>query len=445
MTSGRYERPLDNNELLLKKVADPFKPLEREQWAVNIIARVHFGNQAEEETVAALRRAWIQTRYYHPLIAALLEGNSHVYQVPDEAALASWVLESFFVHKDKTVEDFLKDAGLLTYSSFHFFPACSEVVMRTHHWLIDGIGSLHLMDQFLTLFSADGNPPSFGDEWKSLAPSHSEIVGLASKLAPPAEEEAQKLFMSFVANLPSIGLPTESALAPGGTCRSTLAFPRATLRALVAASKRRSVSIGAAVNAAITVATQENATPSPLAKNFTSVVFFNHRPYMPAPYNDASAWPMGVWMIGMPFSLPPADFATQAKALQKVYKQPMVRTENPALDLYDSYCEKMASALSQPPPPGIPAPSQPQLSSLGVVDGRIQGTYAGKRQASVLHVEPVLDMMTTPLMMFQWSFGGMFMINACYNECFYQSSYVDKFLARVKEILFQGMGVNVDA
>jgi hypothetical protein len=61
----------------------------------------------------------------------------------------------------------------------------------------------------------------------------------------------------------------------------------------------------------------------------------------------------------------------------------------------------------------------------------------------VEHVEPLLDMMTTPFLMFQWSWRGRLMINVCCNEDYYEKAYVDRFLERVRAILAEGMGIDM--
>ena len=57
ISPGSWERALDNNELLLKSVFELFKPLNKEHWAVNIVAIVD--SLPDTEAVAALRGAWI--------------------------------------------------------------------------------------------------------------------------------------------------------------------------------------------------------------------------------------------------------------------------------------------------------------------------------------------------------------------------------------------------
>ena len=146
-------------------------------------------------------------------------------------------------------------------------------------------------------------------------------------------------------------------------------------------------------------------------------------------------------MLGLPFSLPPADFETQAQACKKVYRQTVARHAFPLFDSYEKFCGMMADAFGAPPPPGLPLPSQPQLSSIGRMDGKIKTHYPGVNPVTVSRAEPVLDsMMTTPIV-FQWSFNGTFYINVCYNEKWSTDEFMRSFLDRIGEVLLEGMGV----
>ena len=241
--------------------------------------------------------------------------------------------------------------------------------------------------------------------------------------------------------MPSIGLPTEisEATTPGGTLCSTLSYPPPVLETLLSACRERGLGVTAAVHAAIIVATQEiQMSQGSLAKNYTSFACFNYHSYLPPPYNDVKAWPMGVYMLGPPTSLlTPGEFSVLARELQKVYKQALGIVQ---LEHYDEYSGMMAAALSQPPPPGIPLSTTPSLSGLGAMDRRIQARYKGKIGVEIERTALRTDVMAPPIAMYQWSWRGRFMVNACYNEVCYRRVFVDGFMKRVETIMFQGLG-----
>jgi hypothetical protein len=63
-----------------------------------------------------------------------VRGANHVYEIPkNQAAVDKWLEESFVVHRDTIVRDWFRSVGILTYSTAHFFPASSQLVLRLHH------------------------------------------------------------------------------------------------------------------------------------------------------------------------------------------------------------------------------------------------------------------------------------------------------------------------
>jgi hypothetical protein len=123
ISKGKYTRPLDNLELLLKEVSARFTELNREHRAINFIAHFHLSFSEHEEIVAALRSAWIALRYHHPHIATVLEDISFRYDVPDAQGLETWLKESFIIHKgSETLDKYLAPAPLMLYASLHYFP-----------------------------------------------------------------------------------------------------------------------------------------------------------------------------------------------------------------------------------------------------------------------------------------------------------------------------------
>lgn len=441
----RYERPLDNIEQLLKYVTDAFIESGREHWAVNIVARLQFRDLRENQIVEALRRAWIQTRYSHPFIATTIDQNSHhVYDIPTEQDLEHWVSNSFVVHRDETVNHFLQTALMAKYSSLHYFPTSSEILMRTHHWQVDGIGAIHLLDCFLDIFArGDELPTAFGEEWSRLSPSHAEAAPLPSVQMPDDKCAASKLAQENpLAGVRSIGLNFK-ACPPGETRNTTLVISNPARDAFVASCKAAGFSVTSAIHAAMIVATQEMAANTDQASNFTSAAFFNHRPYLTEPYNNTRAWPMGLFMLSFPISYPHAEFATHAHALQKVYKQPIGLDDCPALRYYDAYIGLLVDLMRQPAPPNALPLASPQLSSIGVVDDRVQHSYAGRQPITVDHVAPYLDVLTVPFLVFQWSWRGRSYINVNYNKNYYKDGLAEEYLARVRDHLGSELGVDL--
>jgi hypothetical protein len=110
-------------------------------------------------------------------------------------------------------------------------------------------------------------------------------------------------------------------------------------------------------------------------------------------------------------------------------------------DSYKQFCGLVVGAFGASPPPDVPLPSQPQLSNVGRVDGKVLVFYPGVNSVTVNRVEPVLDSMVTTPVVFQWSFSGTSYINICYNENWSTDEFMGSFLRRIGEVLRIGLAV----
>ncbi|CAL5872907.1 uncharacterized protein PFLUO_LOCUS7176 [Penicillium psychrofluorescens] len=443
---GRYERPLDGIENVCRLMRDLFVPLKGgHNWEMNFVLKLRFGHGlGEDNIIAGLRSAWIQLRYNHPLIAGLLRYANHVYSVPkSQDEVEEWVSKSFFVHRDSTVEDWFRSVGILDFSSLHLFPASSELVMRLHHWQEDGMGALHLVDNYLRYFAeGDDTHPKYGDEASRLALSQAETVPLPASSESRIVKAAEELFNQHPALIPSVGLEIKSG-PPGGCASARLSIPGPSFEELKAASKKAGHSLTAAIHAAIIETTYDMACPETAGRDFTSMNFFNYRPYVKPEYADPKKCATGCWMVATPFTLPRGDFTTYARALQLKYHQPLSVDQWIEAEHYGTYTKIFADLLSQPLPEGVVPPPQtcPQLSSLGRMDDKVQHEYEGPRWVGVDHIELDMNLMGPGYMVYQWSWKGTFFLSASYNEGFYDRDYVERFLENVTGNLFKGLGL----
>lgn len=153
---GHFERPLDSIELFYKTVTDGYNRTSRnrEHWTVSVSARFKWHSRSGDAQ-SALRQAWKQMRYDHPQVACFAQDGRKIYEVPNTAALESWLADTFIVTRAKTADDILASAPPSSLSTLYHLPESSQVVLRSLYWRIDGIGALHLLNNF---FTALGNP-----------------------------------------------------------------------------------------------------------------------------------------------------------------------------------------------------------------------------------------------------------------------------------------------
>ena len=445
-TTGTWTRDLDNTEFLLRNVAYPLKAAaNREHWAINTIFEIQFDGQSN--IVDALRRAWVNLRYQAPILASILDDNRTLtYTTPDAEALDKWLASSFSIYEQGSAETFMNEAEWHDYCSLHFFSQTSQLLIRTHHWLNDGTGALHLANKFFELLVEDRPAPKFGDEISRLAPSFAIVAKLPTEVSPDVEEKAQERFMSFLSKLPSVGLSASNTdQLPRGSQHIVVPFEASILPSILSRCKKHGISLAAAFHAAIAMTLFEMAGPDSSAQRYTSVGNFSYRKYLPSPFNETKKWPMGCWMLGLPISIErDSDFVVMAKNAQAFYKQPLQSDTFPDWNSYDHYAGKMAWLIGAPPPPGVPAPTNPPLSSLGLVEDFIQHEYRDKSHISIKFVELWPDVMLPTPVVYQWSWKGRLYNNVCYNAAHYTKSYMTEFIKRVQENLMIGVEMPKD-
>jgi len=438
---GHFERPLDSIELFYKTVTDEFTRLnpDREHWTVTVSARFilhpRIGNAQ-----SALRHAWKTMRYDHPQIASFEREGRKVYEVPDLAAIESWLANTFIIARAKTTDDILASAPPPFLSTLYYLPDTSQVVLRVSHYRIDGTGALCLLQNYFTALSKP-RQIDFGIEGRNLSPGLDEA---ASFLMDTAEEDARaatKLFTLYADNLPSVGIPIISANDfAGATCRSALTLSPATTSAVTSACRLRGLSVTIAVHAAVIVATKQLASREPSAKNYTSFVTFDLRPYLRKPYNTA-AHPVSVYSVGLPLSLNPSTFSSNAVQLQSFYKQlsPSPSQSAKLPSYLADYIRKMTDLVKQPMPASTPVTAPPVLISLGKINDCIDPTYGD--DIELIEFFLATEVLTRQLTFYVWTWRDRMSFSVCYNEQFYNEDFVRGFVERVRGILFGELGL----
>ncbi len=148
-SAGHFERPFENLELLHRAVGASAAALNREQWVISAVLRLRL-NPSIEDPEQALRHAWKTLRYDFPQIAAYGQGDTYIYEVASVPIIDTWLSETFVTEPATsfTTSVYGKSAPSELAKLF-YFPHTSEILFHSSHWRIDGIGTLHLLDQFL--------------------------------------------------------------------------------------------------------------------------------------------------------------------------------------------------------------------------------------------------------------------------------------------------------
>jgi hypothetical protein len=446
LAPGRYSRPVDTTDTFFRTVSRIGYEHGREHFVVNAVAKVDLGTTDEATVTARLRKAWTVARYRHPLIAAEVADDdaSIGYVVPSAAELERWLDATLYVeHESTTVHAYRARAPLKQYAALHWFPKTSELLLRAHHSLVDGIGTIHLLSNVLQYYAGDTPAPTFGDEWKHLPPGLSEMVGFPVP-SEAEESKAQARFQDWASYLPPIGLPCSVPVdgKPEDACSVLRSSTVAGGAALVAACKARGFSVTSAVHAAIVVALREMKVDAPPAENFLHVLVFNYRKYLPAPYNNVAKWPEGNRVVCDTIGLPAGDFETYARKFHQSYHQPLARDQWGMFDAYDPFFRLVLGAFAAAPPPDAVPSINPQLTSLGLLEDKMPHAFEGVHPVRLGMVELGVDVMNPSCVLHQWSWQGRFHLNANFNSAYLETAFVETFVDRTFKVLFKEMGVD---
>lgn len=439
---GRYERAVGENETFIKILADAALPLNREHWAINIIAAITpTGTLAQENLSSLFRDAWKALRFKHPTIAAyIVDQTSYVYDVPDAAALEKWASETFHVVEDKTADELVASITVSPYATMYYLPKTNEVLGHSQHWRTDGVGGLLLMDDFLALVTSppasDAASLPWGEEVARLAPSIEEAAGLSTSPSEAEKEQGAKMVGSFAHAAGAIGIasPSPQDTVPGGTRIARVHLSEQETQAVVQASKARGISVTAAVHASIAAANYALAAPEDQEKHYTSTIRYSIRPFLPAPYSGrdyASVIFTTGWMFPVSAS---SSWEERAKLYHDEYRKGLSKE---FLSAHREYAIGLCNLLRSLPA-GAPSPTDVDISSLGVAEkllAREKGTEA--RGIRIDRVSGGLEMMNRQCVCHVWTFRDQLCLNLVYNEAFYEKAVMDSFVGQVKDSLLK--------
>ena len=437
-SAGHFERPFDSLERFYRAISASGTAFDREHFVVNAVVRLRL-NPSIGDIGQALRHAWMTLRYDYPQIAAYGRGNTYIYEVPTASSINSWLSETFITEKATgSISSVCEDSAPSELAKMHYFPHTSEILFRSSHWRIDGIGSLHLLNQFLKTLARPMSV-TFGDEPKNLAVGLDEAANTPSQVTSEMEQSATDLLMQYVNNIPSIGLPTSKSQNPGGSARCKVTFTLPLSTSVVARCKASGFSVTAATHAAIVGATLQHADPGKPADTYTSFSNFDLRKYLPPPYSSATK-AVSIFHTGIPVVVKLSGFQKDAVQLQKLYSQRLnLPKQKNLFSFLACYVDKVNQLFVQPPPPGSLPPTEPSLSSLGIIDN-----FIADKHGNVVEVTDFwlgVDMLSRQLMLYVWTHQGKLQLSACYNKEFYAREFVEIFLSDVKDILVEGLEI----
>ncbi|OGM50113.1 hypothetical protein ABOM_001389 [Aspergillus bombycis] len=288
---------------------------------------------AEVAPVKEVRQAWKALRRQYPQIAAVEDepGTRLTDTVPSPEELEAWVHDTFFVEVGNSATHLYQTLSPSSLFYLYYLPRSCELLFRTPHWRVDGIGLMYLQATFLRIL-ADGPAETQldGSEAARLAPSLDKAALVPPEVTPALSEAADAELEVLLKGLPGVSIATQRRILPGTTRRLQCGASRQTTKRIIAACKARR----------LTVMT---------AGEFN---LFDLRKYLSAPYNgpDAAAFARG-------------------------YKRDLSREEPRNIFTFlAEYVRKILGLLGAAPSDPLQAPAHPGLSSVGAVNDYLPPT-----------------------------------------------------------------------
>lgn len=323
---GKYEREIDEAEQFYASIAKTYEETGHTIFAITAGISLKVSRPVDMNISSfdkkiddSLRSAWKKVRFDHPTLAAPVVHDTttkkykKVYQSPiTELELDNWLKESFEIIDDgKTGDEFantdppvgpIAKLFIVKPTQDNVDELRRDIVFRSPHHIIDGLGSFYLLNNFLLHASAafsfsdsSHDTYKFGNEIKNLSPPlrvaadipHSPTPSQTAKLE---ETRALNTALGSTPNITTLSLPFSTlSTSPGKSQRTEILLTTSQTRSLISACKERGITPTQAIHSSIALALAElqPATEVPQLGRYISYSLINLRKHCIAPYDSA--------------------------------------------------------------------------------------------------------------------------------------------------------------
>ncbi|KAI0202948.1 hypothetical protein F4808DRAFT_420320 [Astrocystis sublimbata] len=497
ISHNSLRRPLSNLELFFESLSETGKSLNREHWTIHFALRLGFLSSVTDP-ISQLRRAWQILRFRHPALGAVIqesdpESNSKRASLFSEPVdIENWANDTFIVCRDYVDANQLFSCLYSTpTATCYWLPISSELVIRSSHWRIDGVGMAKLGHEFMTvlarsmalkvdaplegLLSGEATlDPGLSQSLEDLARAQSSYIRSTSHQGDPIlAAAADELLGIFLRGVPSIGLPTRESTSavPGPSERCYTQLSAEHTASIAAACREKGIKVTSAVHAAI-VRVTARFPQHPLCKSYAAFVPVDLRRALEDTATSETkevSKVVGLYFSGLPVcvdSVFEKSFEDIARDLAIVYARDLLDFWKPPgnaehqygdaigmLDLVEPYVQRTTTLFNAPVPEGLPPVQTPDLSSLGKMESSIQREYevessdggtVNDAKVKVLDFWVGTEMLTRNVQFHVWSWNQSLRLGVCYNTSFYEKTFVDDILTMVTRELTLGCGIDGD-
>ncbi|KAL4798254.1 hypothetical protein BDV19DRAFT_397129 [Aspergillus venezuelensis] len=437
VSERRWERPIDGIEGYFVLTGRLSAAACNGQQHYTIFARAQLElNVPGADNESALKAAWKQLRHEQPQIATTVEDRTKIYEIPDEAALQAWLTATFVVSGAPDAETLWDTVPPIAQTTLYYLPRSSELILRGHHHVVDGIGLLMALDRLLRALASPAPANiKFGDEVTRLTPPLAEVLGVPDQPTPEQTERVTSLLMGYARKVPGIGPVSKVNSAPSGHCRNTrLTFPPQTTEALIQVCKDKNITVTSAVHAAYIRTLMKLADPSTPSSHYVTSASFDLRRYLPKPYNSAQ-YGASVWYSPLPFHVElPASFGEIARALSDFYRTSF--RDDTALRLTTPHYNRFMETLAGSPEyQSTPIPHDALPSSLGIVERYVQREYGSV--VSVRDLMVGVDVVLGMSMFFISTFQDKLQVVYSFNDGYEDPADIERYLEGIRDVLVE--------
>ncbi|KAJ5549618.1 hypothetical protein N7513_006852 [Penicillium frequentans] len=412
VSENRWERPSNPVESFYTLIGDVSGSLFEGRRQYMIFSRLNVDLQIPAAEVEdALCYAWKQVRHEQPQIAQTAgEGFKKVYEVPDEDALQLWLDRTFIVSDAEDGDALANDAPPIQQATFYYVPKASQLVIRAHHSVIEGVGMALLWHTYLTALMNPNPRLEFGEEASRLSPSLETAKGYSDILQADAVAKGSQTATDALPFYPGIG-PV------------------------------RGFTVTAAVHAAFALTVAKHADPTLITDKSKYLTFFqlNLRPYLPEPYNS-SEYAVALYYTTWPLVLEiPNDFQQLVQVIGDKYKSACKGlAENMALS--NSVQSTILQFAMNPEFLTLPPARDAIFSSVGIVERYLKQSYASAdndRRVIVEDFKMGLEVvMSQPLCTF-YTFRNQMRMIYSFNESYDDEALVQTYLEDMENTLLE--------
>ncbi|RDK38751.1 hypothetical protein M752DRAFT_329382 [Aspergillus phoenicis ATCC 13157] len=444
VSPNRYERPFDSIETFYRAVAAAGAPLNKEHYLITCTLQL-----SPLPPATAVEQAWKALRHVYPQLAAEPEPDSNgsdrfVYKaITSTTQLDSWAKETFHVDIDRTANDLYEQLTPSPRVHLYYLPSTSEVVFRTPHWRIDGIGLHHMQSAFLQLLADGTVHPIDGTEPSRLCPAVDQAIADSDLPKAIPLDEATATASSNKELQPcltqtengNLMLPTLPNVLPSTPKRILRHIDSATTARLLDACSAHKITITAATHAALALTGLQFALHPEKKPDYVGFNPLDLRRYLPEPWNGSAA-AVSLYHTGLPFRIPlyPAqvekreEFIRLAQEFTSLYKRNLAKEAPQNLfDFLPTYVGRVMQVLGAAPPDPLLAPAHPELSSMGRVNQLLKTEVEGKEwTVKVEEWWVAIEVINRLLLTQVWTFNKELVLSVHWNEAFYERSFVEE-------------------